>query len=126
MCVPRVHRPIWNPRLERPTPQLDVPRPGDYRGCTMGVPRRGRKGPRRHASSRKVAEDGDTVKLVVYGPERRVGALAGDQVIDLNRAYTKYLKEKQGESRPAAMATAVVPADLAGLIASGPRALEGA
>ena len=66
------------------------------------------------------------MKLVVYGPERRVGALAGDQVIDLNRAYAKYLKEKQGESRPAAMAAAVVPADMAGLIASGPRAVEGA
>jgi len=66
------------------------------------------------------------MKLVVYGPERRVGALAGDQLVDVNRAYAKYLAEKRGEPRPVAMANAVVPADLGALIESGPRALEGA
>lgn len=65
------------------------------------------------------------MKFVVYGPERRVGALVGDQVIDVNRAYAKYLREKQGEARPNAMAAAVVPSDLAGLIESGARGLEG-
>jgi len=66
------------------------------------------------------------MKVVVYGPEQRVGALVGDRVVDLNRAYAKYLKEKQGESRPTAMAAAVVPADLAGLVESGPRGIDGA
>jgi 2-keto-4-pentenoate hydratase/2-oxohepta-3-ene-1,7-dioic acid hydratase in catechol pathway len=70
--------------------------------------------------------EGVAVKVVVYGPERRVGALVGDQVIDLNRAYAKYLHERQGEPRPAAMADAVTPADLLGFIESGPRALEAA
>ena len=66
------------------------------------------------------------MKIVVYGPERRVGALVGDQVVDLNRAYAKYLTEKQGEGRAAAQAAAVVPADLQGLVESGARGLEGA
>ena len=66
------------------------------------------------------------MKIVVYGPERRVGALVGDQVVDLNRAYAKYLAEKQGEGRAAAQAAAVVPADLQGLVESGARGLEGA
>jgi acylpyruvate hydrolase len=65
------------------------------------------------------------MKIVVYGPERRVGALVGDQVVDLNRAYAKYLVEKQGEGRAAAQAAAVVPADLQGLVESGARGLEG-
>ncbi|HEY7066021.1 MAG TPA: fumarylacetoacetate hydrolase family protein [Chloroflexota bacterium] len=66
------------------------------------------------------------MKIVVYGPERRVGALVGDQVVDLHRAYAKYLAEKQGEARAAAAAAAVVPADLQGLVESGARGLEGA
>jgi len=66
------------------------------------------------------------MKLVVYGPERRVGALVGDQVVDLNRAYAKYLQEKQGEARAAAQADALVPAQLVGLVEGGPRALEAA
>ena len=38
------------------------------------------------------------MKVVVYGPRQRVGALVGDEVVDLNRAYAKYLAEKQGEA----------------------------
>ncbi len=66
------------------------------------------------------------MKVVVYGPERRVGALVGDQVVDLNRAYAKYLREKQGAARAVALAHAIVPADLAGLVESGARGIEGA
>jgi 2-keto-4-pentenoate hydratase/2-oxohepta-3-ene-1,7-dioic acid hydratase in catechol pathway len=65
------------------------------------------------------------VKLVVYGPQRRVGALVGDRVVDINRAYAKYLAEKQGEARAAALADATVSANLADLIAGGARAIEG-
>jgi acylpyruvate hydrolase len=64
------------------------------------------------------------MRIVVYGPDRRVGALAGEQVIDLNRATSKHLHEKAGEPLPRAMASAVVPADLGAFIQSGPRALE--
>ncbi len=66
------------------------------------------------------------MKLVVYGPERRLGALQGDQVIDLNLAYAKFLKETQDEPLPYEMAAAVVPAELGDFIVSGPRAIEGA
>jgi 2-keto-4-pentenoate hydratase/2-oxohepta-3-ene-1,7-dioic acid hydratase in catechol pathway len=48
------------------------------------------------------------VKIVVFGPERRVGALHGDVVVDLNRADQR------------------VPADLAALIASGAAGIEAA
>jgi len=66
------------------------------------------------------------MKLVVYGPDRRLGALHGDQVIDLNYAYAKYLRETQGEPLPYEMAAAIVPAELGAFIESGPRAIEGA
>jgi len=48
------------------------------------------------------------VKIVVFGPEARVGALVGEQVVDLNA----------GDKR--------VPADLAAFIAAGPEGLEAA
>src|SRR5436190_19925154 len=66
------------------------------------------------------------MKLVVYGPDRRLGALEGDEVVDLNSAYAKYLKEVQNEPLPYEMAAAVVPAELGAFIESGPRAIEGA
>ena len=66
------------------------------------------------------------MRLVVYGPERRLGAWEGDQVIDLNHAYAKYLREAQDEPLPYEMAAAVVPVELGDFIISGPRAIEGA
>jgi 2-keto-4-pentenoate hydratase/2-oxohepta-3-ene-1,7-dioic acid hydratase in catechol pathway len=66
------------------------------------------------------------MQLVVYGPERRLGALQNGQVIDLNHAYAKYLRETQDEPLPYEMAAAIVPAELGQFIESGPRAIEGA
>jgi 2-keto-4-pentenoate hydratase/2-oxohepta-3-ene-1,7-dioic acid hydratase in catechol pathway len=66
------------------------------------------------------------VKLVVFGPDRRLGALEGNQVIDLHFAHAKYLRETQDEPLPYEMAAAVVPAELGAFIESGPRAIEGA
>lgn len=66
------------------------------------------------------------MKLVVYGPERRLGALSGDQVIDLNSAYATYLKERENEPLPYEMAAAIVPAELGAFIESGQRAIDGA
>jgi acylpyruvate hydrolase len=66
------------------------------------------------------------MKLVVYGPDRRLGALEGDQVIDVNHAYAKFLCETRDEPLPFEMASAVVPAELGAFIRSGPRAVEGA
>src|SRR5213075_3176314 len=64
------------------------------------------------------------MKLVVYGPDRRLGALQGDLVIDLNYAYARYLKQRQDEPLPYEMAAAVVPAELGAFIESGQRAIE--
>jgi 2-keto-4-pentenoate hydratase/2-oxohepta-3-ene-1,7-dioic acid hydratase in catechol pathway len=66
------------------------------------------------------------MKLAVYGPERKLGAVQGDQVIDLNLAYAKFLAETQDEPLPYAMAAAVVPAELGAFIQSGERAIDGA
>ncbi len=66
------------------------------------------------------------MKLVVYGPDRRLGALTGDQVIDLNSAYATYLKERENEPLPYEMAAAIVPAELGAFIESGQRAIDGA
>ena len=66
------------------------------------------------------------MKLVVYGPDRRLGALDDDGVIDLNSAYARYLKERENEPLPYEMAAAIVPAELGAFIESGQRALDGA
>jgi hypothetical protein len=65
------------------------------------------------------------MKLVVYGPERRLGALQNDQVIDLNHAYAKYLHEHDDEPLPYEMANAVVPAELGAFIRSETARLTG-
>jgi 2-keto-4-pentenoate hydratase/2-oxohepta-3-ene-1,7-dioic acid hydratase in catechol pathway len=66
------------------------------------------------------------MRIVVYGPEKRTGALKGDKVIDLSRACTKYLREKRGERHAFTLGQALVPPDLLRLIESGPRALDDA
>jgi acylpyruvate hydrolase len=66
------------------------------------------------------------MKVVVYGPDERVGALIDDNIIDLNLAYAKYAREAQDEPLPNAMASAMAPANLADFIAGGPRAIESA
>jgi 2-keto-4-pentenoate hydratase/2-oxohepta-3-ene-1,7-dioic acid hydratase in catechol pathway len=66
------------------------------------------------------------MRVVVFGPERRVGSWEGDEIVDLNGACAKYLHERQGERRPRAMADALAPADLLGFIEGGERALDAA
>jgi 2-keto-4-pentenoate hydratase/2-oxohepta-3-ene-1,7-dioic acid hydratase in catechol pathway len=66
------------------------------------------------------------MKIAVFGPEWRTGALHDDNVVDLNHACAKYLRERGGEPSPLEMAEALVPSDLARLIEGGPRALENA
>ena len=66
------------------------------------------------------------MKIVVYGPEKRVGALQGEEVIDLNWAYARFVRETRDERLPYAVANAQVPFDLEQLIVAGERALEGA
>ena len=64
------------------------------------------------------------MKIVVFGPERRVGALRSDQVVDLSLGYAKYLKERQNDRQPTRLAAAMVPSDLARFIEGGQRSLE--
>ena len=64
------------------------------------------------------------MKIVVFGPEKRTGALHSGNVVDLSYACAKRLGEREGEPRPLEMAEALVPSNLARLIEGGPRALE--
>ena len=64
------------------------------------------------------------MKIVVFGPDKRSGALHDDNVVDLSYACAKYLSEHAGEASPREMAEALVPSNLARLIEGGPRALE--
>src|SRR5438132_11256526 len=72
------------------------------------------------------AQGRSSMKIVVYGPERRTGALRDNSVVDLSYAYAKYAHEKNGEPHPIGLAEALVPSDLARLIEAGPRALDNA
>lgn len=66
------------------------------------------------------------MKVVVFGPEQRVGALQNDHVFDLHAAYAKYARETEDEPLPYALAAAIVPSSLLAFIEAGPRALENA
>lgn len=62
------------------------------------------------------------MKIVVYGPERRVGALQGEQIIDLNRAYARMIRGRHDADD----AEERVPPSLGAFVASGTAALEAA
>src|SRR5215469_12170396 len=66
------------------------------------------------------------MKIVVFGPYKRTGALHDGNVVDLSYSCAKYLRERQGEPSPIEMAEALVPSNLARLIEGGERALESA
>jgi acylpyruvate hydrolase len=63
---------------------------------------------------------------VVFGPDKRVGALEGDQIVDLSGAYAKYAKEKENAPHPRKLAAARVPADLHGFVEAGKQGLDDA
>lgn len=67
------------------------------------------------------------LRLVTYSHqgETRIGAIADDRVIDLNRAYEALLIE-QGDPRPKAMALAMVPPDMVGLLEGQERSMTAA
>ncbi|MDP2605786.1 MAG: fumarylacetoacetate hydrolase family protein [Deltaproteobacteria bacterium] len=66
------------------------------------------------------------MKIVLFGPERRIGAWQGDRVIDLNRALANYLREQRGDAKAQAHADERVPACLEDFILRGSAALEDA
>jgi acylpyruvate hydrolase len=65
------------------------------------------------------------MRIVVFGPEQRVGAWENETIVDLNRAFGGYLRER-GESGHEQTAAARVPASLQAFIAAGPAALDDA
>jgi len=66
------------------------------------------------------------MKIVVFGPHGRTGALHDGNVVDLSGAYAKYLTERTNEASPLEMAGVVVPSDLARFIEGGRRAVDAA
>jgi len=66
------------------------------------------------------------VRVVVYGPERRVGILEGEEVVDVEAAYAKLAHEVQNHPAPYRAAAAATPADLEAFIQLGDRAIDGA
>ena len=66
------------------------------------------------------------MKIVVFGPERRTGALHDGHVVDLCGAFGKYACERLDEPRPVSLAETLVPSDLARFIEGGSRALDNA
>ena len=65
------------------------------------------------------------MKIVVFGPDRRVGALARERVIDLNRGMVRYLSER-GEANPEQQAATRLPSRLLSLVERGTAGLEDA
>jgi 2-keto-4-pentenoate hydratase/2-oxohepta-3-ene-1,7-dioic acid hydratase in catechol pathway len=66
------------------------------------------------------------MKIVVFGPDRRVGVLDGEQVVDVNGAYAAYVRETQDEPLPYELASAMAPATLQQFIEAGRRATDNA
>ena len=66
------------------------------------------------------------MKLVVYGPQRRLGVLDGTHIVDANGAYAKLAHEKNGEPLPYQLASAMAPANLLDFIKAGKRAIDNA
>ena len=63
------------------------------------------------------------MKIVVFGAERRVGALVGEMIIDLNRGSARLLRE-QGNSDAEAQAASRLSARLLTFIEQGATALS--
>jgi acylpyruvate hydrolase len=67
------------------------------------------------------------MKIVVFGPNRRVGVLHDDTlVVDVSLAYAKLLHERNGEPHAAELAAVLAPPDLARFIERGEAALDAA
>jgi acylpyruvate hydrolase len=65
------------------------------------------------------------MKIVVFGPDKRVGALVGETVIDLNQGMAGYLRAR-GETNPEQRAAERLPARLLSFIETGAAGLEDA
>jgi acylpyruvate hydrolase len=66
------------------------------------------------------------MRLVVHGPQRRVGVVDGGRIVDACGAYAVYATEQLGEPLPRERALFTVPPELGAFIRAGERALAGA
>ncbi len=64
------------------------------------------------------------MKIVVFGPDYRVGAWEGDRVIDLARGFARSWREKHGDADADTQAAGQVPSKLAAFIEGGDAVLE--
>ena len=65
------------------------------------------------------------MKIVVFGPERRTGALVGERIIDLNHGMAAYLRER-GEAKPEEQAAIRLPLRLLSFIERAAAGVEDA
>jgi hypothetical protein len=65
------------------------------------------------------------MKIVVFGPERRTGALVGERIIDLNHGMAAYLRER-GEAKPEEQAAIRLPSRLLSFIERAAAGVEDA
>jgi acylpyruvate hydrolase len=66
------------------------------------------------------------MRLAVFGPNRRVGVVHEERIIDACAAYATYLQDHGGEPFPDEQAAITVPAELGDFILAGGRAIAGA
>ena len=64
------------------------------------------------------------MKIVLFGPDRRIGAWQNDKIIDLNHALTNYLRDQRGGTNAQAHADEKIPPRLERFIALGKAAIE--
>ncbi len=64
------------------------------------------------------------MKIAVYGPQRRLGLVMGERVVDLQRATAKYLSSQEGSSRPTEEAEALVGHTFRSFVEGGEDALK--
>jgi len=63
------------------------------------------------------------MRIVVFGPDKRIGALQGNRIVDLKHGMSEYLRQR-GESNPEQKAAERVPARLLAFIERGAPAIE--
>src|SRR5262249_57562911 len=66
------------------------------------------------------------MKIVLFGPERRIGAWQNEKIMDLNQGLTNYLGDQGGGTNAQAHADEKIPPRLERFIALGKAAVEDA
>jgi len=59
-------------------------------------------------------------------PQTGIGAVVGEEIIDLNYAYAKFLREVEGERRAYDLAFGRIPRDMIGFLEGGEKAIKAA